>query len=114
MGENKLAAQKSVFKMALPFVGGITVLLLMLIAAVGVIAVADQKQRQQQEELQYQQRAVDVVNNFLDQQDAFAKQLASQPSEIIVGLFLPYDADIFSFVGRQPLAGDKYAGMQVL
>jgi len=80
-----LAAQKSVFKMALPFVGGITVLLLMLIAAVGVIAVADQKQRQQQEELQYQQRAVDVVNNFLDQQDAFAKQLASQPSEIIVG-----------------------------
>jgi len=85
VGENKLAAQKSVFKMALPFVGGITVLLLMLIAAVGVIAVADQKQRQQQEELQYQQRAVDVVNNFLDQQDAFAKQLASQPSEIIVG-----------------------------
>jgi hypothetical protein len=34
---------------------------------------------------QYEQRAVDVVNNFLDQQDAFAKQLASQPSEIIVG-----------------------------
>ena len=80
-----MAAQKSVFKMALPFVGGITILLLVLIAAVGVIAVVEQKQRQQQEAIQYQQRAVDVVNNFLDQQDAFAKQLASQPSEIIVG-----------------------------
>lgn len=80
-----MAAQKSVFKMALPFVSGITILLLLLIAVIGVIALADQKQRQAEEQKQYQQRAVDVVNNFLEQQDTFAKQLASQPSEIIVG-----------------------------
>ena len=80
-----MAAQKSVFKMALPFVSGITILLLLLIAVVGVIAISDQKQRQAEEQQQYQQRAIDVVNNFLEQQDAFAKQLASQPSEIIVG-----------------------------
>lgn len=84
-GENKLATQKSVFKMALPFVGGISILLLMLIGAVGVISITDQQQRQMQEAQQYQQRAVDVVNNFLEQQNAFAKQIASQPSEIIVG-----------------------------
>jgi phosphomannomutase/phosphoglucomutase len=80
-----LAKQKSVFKMALPFVIGITVLLLVIIAVIGVIAISDQKNQQEQETKQYEQRAVDVVNNFLDQQDAFAKQLASQPSEIIVG-----------------------------
>jgi cell division protein FtsI/penicillin-binding protein 2 len=80
-----LAKQKSVFKMALPFVIGITVLLLVIIAVIGVIAISDQKNQQEQEAKQYEQRAVDVVNNFLDQQDAFAKQLASQPSEIIVG-----------------------------
>ena len=80
-----MAKQKSVFKMALPFVVGVTVLLLVLITVIGVIAITDQKNQQQQEAKQYEQRAVDVVNNFLDQQDAFAKQLASQPSEIIVG-----------------------------
>lgn len=80
-----MAKQKTVFKMALPFVVGITVLLLLIIAVIGVIAISDQKSQQQQEAMQYQQRAVDVVNNFLDQQDAFAAQLASQPSEIIVG-----------------------------
>jgi phosphomannomutase / phosphoglucomutase len=79
-----LAKQKSVFKMALPLVG-VTVLLLVLIAVIGVIALSDQKNQQQQEITQYEQRAVDVVNNFLDQQNAFAKQLASQPSDIIVG-----------------------------
>ena len=63
--------------MALPFVVGITVLLLVLITVIGVIAITDQKNQQQQEAKQYEQRAVDVVNNFLDQQDAFAKQLAS-------------------------------------
>ena len=71
--------------MALPFVVGVTVLLLVLITVIGVIAITDQKNQQQQEAKQYEQRAVDVVNNFLDQQDAFAKQLASQPSDIIVG-----------------------------
>jgi phosphomannomutase/phosphoglucomutase len=80
-----LAKQKTVFKMALPFVIGITVLLLLIITVIGVIAISDQKSQQEQEAKQYEQRAVDVVNNFLDQQDAFAKQLASQPSEIIVG-----------------------------
>ena len=71
--------------MALPFVVGVTVLLLVLITVIGAIAISDQKNQQQQEAKQYEQRAVDVVNNFLDQQDAFAKQLASQPSDIIVG-----------------------------
>lgn len=80
-----MAKQKTVFKMALPFVIGITVLLLLIITVIGVIAISDQKSQQEQEAKQYEQRAVDVVNNFLDQQDAFAKQLASQPSEIIVG-----------------------------
>ena len=80
-----MAKQKTVFKMALPFVIGITVLLLLIITVIGVIAISDQKSQQEQEAKQYEQRAVDVVNNFLDQQDAFAKQLASQPSEVIVG-----------------------------
>ncbi|MCP5174077.1 MAG: phosphomannomutase/phosphoglucomutase [Moraxellaceae bacterium] len=80
-----MAKQKSVFKMAMPFVIGITVLVLVIIAVIGAIAITDQKNQQQQEAKQYEQRAVDVVNNFLEQQDAFAKQLASQPSEIIVG-----------------------------
>lgn len=80
-----MAQQKSVFKMAMPFVVGVTVLLLVIIAVIGFIAISDQKTQQIQEAKQYEQRAVDVVNNFLDQQDVFAKELASQPSEIIVG-----------------------------
>lgn len=80
-----MVKQKSVFKMALPFVIGITVLLLVIIAVIGVTLLTNEKSQQEQEAKQYEQRAVDVVNNFLDQQDAFAKQLASQPSEIIVG-----------------------------
>lgn len=80
-----MANHKTVFKMALPFIIGVTALLLVLIAVIGVIAVTDQKNQQEREATQYEQRAVDIVNNFLAQQDAFAKQLASQPSEIIVG-----------------------------
>lgn len=80
-----MTQQKSVFKMAMPFVIGITVLLLVIIAVIGFIAISDQKTQQIQEAKQYEQRAVDVVNNFLEQQDVFAKELASQPSEIIVG-----------------------------
>lgn len=80
-----MAKQKTVFKMALPFVIGVTILLLLIITVIGVIAISEQKSQQKQEAKQYEQRAVDVVNIFLDQQDAFAKQLASQPSEIIVG-----------------------------
>lgn len=80
-----MAQQKSVFKMAMPFVIGVTVLLLVIIAVIGFIAISDQKTQQIQEAKQYEQRAIDVVNNFLDQQDVFAKELASQPSEIIVG-----------------------------
>lgn len=71
--------------MAMPFVIGVTVLLLVIIAVIGFIAISDQKRQQVEEAKQYEQRAVDVVNNFLEQQDDFAKQLASQPSEIIVG-----------------------------
>jgi uncharacterized protein YpmB len=44
-----LAKQKSVFKMALPFVMGITVLLLVIITVIGVIAISDQKNQQEQE-----------------------------------------------------------------
>lgn len=80
-----MAQQKTVFKMAMPFVIGVTVLLLVIIAVIGFIAISDQKRQQVEEAKQYEQRAVDVVNNFLEQQDDFAKQLASQPSEIIVG-----------------------------
>jgi len=71
--------------MAMPFVVGVTVLLLAIIAVIGFIAISDQKRQQIEEAKQYEQRAVDVVNNFLDQQNEFARQLASQPSEIIVG-----------------------------
>jgi len=80
-----LAKQKTVLKMAMPFVIGDTILLLAIIAVIGSIAVSDQKRQQVEEAKQYEQRAVDVVNNFLDQQDAFAKQLANQPSELITG-----------------------------
>ncbi|MBK6756145.1 MAG: hypothetical protein IPG70_00205 [Moraxellaceae bacterium] len=38
-----MAKQKSVFKMALPFVVGVTVLLLVLITVIGVIATTEKK-----------------------------------------------------------------------
>lgn len=81
-----MAAQsKTVLKAALPLLAAMVATIVLVTIVLVLLAFQQFKQQKEQAATQYQQRALALISNYMDEQQAFVTDLAKTPSDIIVG-----------------------------